>query len=182
MTKVYVFFLDSSASKLLVGTGGTVGRNASPRVGYHLPGGSVEVNKKRLASAEETTLYILYDNIVDEVQQEFGSLAETLFSDAQNITKYFYRTLTYAQNGKQVSELVYFFRFNINANFAEGYPKLVTGGKEDPRDSHFKSVEVLSLSEASEKFSKHWQTSWFKEGVDILIQQLNDEPRSSSSS
>jgi hypothetical protein len=156
MSKVYGIFCDASLDNLLVGTGGTAGHLAQRRVGWHLPGGTIDgVNFQ--GRSTPVPLDQLHGQLWREVGEEFGA------QRARLLDRFMARPLDkigLSLDGHSVCFVV----CALDVPLRE-FVGRVAEGAGGGADSSFEFVQAVGLLDALDEFRANASTGWFASGV-----------------
>lgn len=156
MSKVYGIFCDAALDTILVGTGGTSGRLAQRRVGWHLPGGTINGT----GDTTPVPLIRLYGHLAREVAEEFGAQRARLLDRfmATPLDRF-----GLPLNGHSV----YFVVCRVVVPLRE-FVGQVRDGSGNAHDSSFDFVQAVGLLDALDEFRVNTATGWFADGVKYL--------------
>jgi len=167
MSKVYVIYYNN-AKEILVGSGGTVQGNN--RVGYHLPGGTVEYPHTILSDQDAK------DGAIREVGEEFGTDRGNALKSLTNSSFYISRR----EYGGAYLDYVYIIAVWLRDNLIARMIGEVRDGKNDQNDSAFSHCSLVGAKDAVANFKTHGQ-DWFVDGVIDWLEVEEDEEYSDDS-
>lgn len=154
-TSAYIIF--HASGKILVGSGGTVGKGQKnrERIGYFLPGGTISFS-------DVTDVETVGSGASKEVKEEFGVARADLLGKQESF-------VDITTVSKELdSTLVWYFVIEVTEKALLAARGKIYDSDKKKADSGFTECHSLTFREARTHFAQYPFKSWFIEGMKML--------------